>query len=645
VEWKDPVEKIPFLDPYTSVACWVVFWLTKSEFEGMRRLEVTYRGLGQLVDVEISPFRRSSMTYLKMIRPYEGQQLAALRSIKFRLVEQYIPFDWSIQIDGRLVFAGRAEPELHWLGSFQFACPVTVDVPTHSLNLGPGQHDLVVYASDGTTTETVSASFFIQPGHVEELSTKWVLNVSGYFSGMVFARSELSGQTVYDIDGDGLKEIIFSTLRGASGRLWCFDSGLRLEWVYPEMGQDGLLGPTSKVSLVDVDSDGVHEICFTSGGRLHILNRDGYLLWAWDNPRGRPMRGAPQAYDIDGDGLVEFFLQDDLGYLFRIDHEGSLVATTQIGKGMMQPTIADIDGDGEYEVLAAGGDALHCFRANDFYEKWRYHAAALMDASQIIVADIDSDREYEALTWSSAPGSVICVSHSGEEVWRWRLPGDGVVRFCQAVGDLDKDGSMDMVVMSHVGIFRLDVGGESPVLKWEVNLTRWSADGLIPDGAWAHYWSSNQLIADIDGDGRLEVLLLVPFPIVVDAATGVLKAYYFNEHLLTGIPRDNGAWWGDVDGDGRSEWICELIGWTHAKTMTYCLTLDGVFPAESPWPEYWHSALPASDQLAATWLTLKGAYSNSVWFPIREGSQGIVGGIVLTLLAITMGKAGMDCRR
>jgi hypothetical protein len=171
---------------------------------------------------------------------------------------------------------------------------------------------------------------------------------------------------------------------------------------------------------------------------------------------------------------------------------------------------------------------------------------------------------------------------------------------------------------------------------WEVDPSRWSADGLIPDGAQADWRSANQLIADVDGDGCLEVLLLLPFPIVVDGATGVPKAYYFNEYASLVMPQYNAGWWGDVDGDGRSEWICELVGWTLAKTMTYCLTMGGVFPAESPWPECWHSALPGSDQSSAAWLSLKAAYSNSVWFPISERGLGILGGIIMVLLAITV---------
>ena len=129
---------------------------------------------------------------------------------------------------------------------------------------------------------------------------------------------------------------------------------------------------------------------------------------------------------------------------------------------------------------------------------------------------------------------------------------------------------------------------------------------------------SYQLIADIDGDDEQEILWLAPFPIVTDGATGELESYYFNDLLHVGSRQENGGWWGDVDGDGVSEWICELNGNSQRETQVYCLTMNGRFPAKSPWPEYYHTSYPAEYQNQLDWLVLKSAYSNSLWFPIPE---------------------------
>jgi hypothetical protein len=105
---------------------------------------------------------------------------------------------------------------------------------------------------------------------------------------------------------------------------------------------------------------------------------------------------------------------------------------------------------------------------------------------------------------------------------------------------------------------------------------------------------------------------------VTDAATGALEAYYYDPNVQDAGRQENGGWWGDVDKDGVSEWVCELNGRSHRQTEVHCLTLDGRFPAESPWPEYYHSACPAQYQNMQDWLKVKGAYSNSLWFPMDE---------------------------
>ncbi len=75
---------------------------------------------------------------------------------------------------------------------------------------------------------------------------------------------------------------------------------------------------------------------------------------------------------------------------------------------------------------------------------------------------------------------------------------------------------------------------------------------------------------------------------------------------------------GELEKDGYSEYICELEDHDYQQTQTYCLAMNGEFPASSPWPEYYHTAYPAQYQREQDWLTLKSAGSNSLWFPITE---------------------------
>ena len=463
-----------------------------------------------------------------------------------------------------------------------------------------------------------------QVGAVSQLQEKWVYNTSAQFADKSFGAGHQGCFTVYDVDGDGVNEVLWGTRRGDSKRLWCINADSSFQWIYPPLGEDGLPGdPTSKVSIVDVDNNGVNEVILAGrGGRLHCINGDGSVKWTWDNPNaGQAMHGAPQAYDVDGDGFVEFFMNDNPGFIHRVSHEGQLVWTSfQAGKGNQgHPTIADIDRDDEYELLFASQDHnLYCINAKTGAEEWRFDTGANQQTNQVIVADVNNDGEYEAVTWTDEPSSaVFVVSFYGTELGRWTHPVEGSnIRICQAMGDVDHDGNLDMAIMSGNDVFAIDLA--TLTTKWRLNFTAASEAGTIAAGATVSHWSSYQLIADIDGDDQLEVLWLAPFPIVTDAATGAIEAYYYNEDVAINRRQENGGWWGDVDKDGKSEWICEVNGLSHPQTQIYCLTLNGKFPAEATWPEYYHSALPAEEQLAASWLTTKAAYSNSLWFPMPE---------------------------
>lgn len=462
------------------------------------------------------------------------------------------------------------------------------------------------------------------------LELEWTFNTSAVFPDKAFGAGHQSGFAIHDIDGDGTMELLFGTRRGDSKRYWCIngESG-DLQWIYPPIGEPGLPGdPTTKATFIDVNNDGVNEVCIAGrGGRLHVLKPDGSVVWTWDNPvENTAMHGAPQAMDVDGDGNIEFFIADNGdaagGFVTRISNTGETVwRSAQVGKaneGMV--TLADIDLDDVIEVLFASQDTnLYCLNANTGGEKWRFPTGANMQTNQVIVADVNNDDEYEAVVWTDQPSSaVFIVSFYGIELGRWVHPREGVnIRLANPMGDVNGDGSMDMALMTGDGVFVIDIGAATPYTIWEANFTEWSETGKIPAGAQANHWSGYQLIVDIDGDGAQEVVWLAPFPIVTDGATGELEGYYLEtDWMAVNRRQEDGQGWGDVDNDGKSELVAEINGKTEGQTLVYCLTMGGDFPADAYWPEYYHCALP--NQMETDWLKLPSPYSNSLFFPIPE---------------------------
>jgi len=77
---------------------------------------------------------------------------------------------------------------------------------------------------------------------VQGLQVEWAFNTSDVFEGRLFGPGRQSCQTVWDVDGDGVNEVVFGTRRGESDRVWCIDQDGSFEWVYPPIEEDGLPG-------------------------------------------------------------------------------------------------------------------------------------------------------------------------------------------------------------------------------------------------------------------------------------------------------------------------------------------------------------------------------------------------------------------
>jgi outer membrane protein assembly factor BamB len=488
----------------------------------------------------------------------------------------------------------------------------------------------------------ISASLITTAAAYKEMTLEYTINLTKLFPPNIFGAGIRGFATVYDCDGDGTNEIYFGSRRGDSRRFWSFNGKTgEMNWIYPPISEDGLLGdPFSKPTLVDVDNDGVYEIAFQGRmGQLVVLNHDGSVKWIWTHPGGEPipMLNPVQALDTDGDGFVEFFSNDDNGYIYRVSHEGQLVWTSAKAGAANEanPTVGDVDGDGEMEVIWGSNDQfVYCVKASTGEEKWRFDTGAWMDEMNVIVADVNNDNAYEIIAYNDNPiSSVFCLSWFGTEIWRWS-PGEGAnIRIGQAIADVDKDGRLDMVLSTDIGHFCIDIAGDAPILKWEINCTKWGEEGIMPAEGAGNMRSPYQLIIDIDGDDQLEAILIsngpnVTIPIVVDATTGELEAIYQNPNIK-GRYGCVGVWSGDVDGDGVSEYMFGAEGNTHSQSQRYVLTLGGKWPAEAPWPEMAHSALPYEDQQNADWLTMKALSSNSLFFPIPEFVLGGISALAL----------------
>lgn len=468
-----------------------------------------------------------------------------------------------------------------------------------------------------------------------------------------------SSLVVADFDQDGDLEIVAG---GSDGMLYvvAFD-GIRWSVVWSRQMADDLnaAGPPkpsplsdvrSAPAIADLDNDGRLEIVVSTGGDP-VNHRNGGILvysykspWSfsvkqgWPQPRidelGDPPRsGSPDGYwdgiwsspalgDLDGDGDLEVVVITFNKRIFAWHHTGKAVDSWPIYRGngdhllrggWSSPALGDIDGDDLPEVVvgtnsppwegdggpspdytkatlwAINGDSTNVPGFPVETEQWIQSSPAL--------GDIDGDGELEIVvgTGVGIAGTggykVYAWNGDGSPVPHWPRPTAGNVFASPALGDLDGDRDLEIVVGCGLG------GDASCTL-----LYAWHGDGsnvkgfpmepediepYTPDRPNTLPYAP--VLADYDGDGQVEILVTVEtsYGVTVVEADGTLG----EKSRLASTNLSMSPLVADVDNDGRFEMVVaagnnaftngEIDIWDEAGSINDAL----------PWPMFHRDVL------------------------------------------------------
>ena len=200
---------------------------------------------------------------------------------------------------------------------------------------------------------------------------------------------------------------------------------------------------------------------------------------------------------------------------------------------------ADLHGDGQLHLLLGATDGLYLADAD--LSRQGTQAGLVGSIVAMATGDLDNDQKDEVLA-IEADGSL------------WLLDGEnlndlgqlsGLLVSDPVLGDIDADGRLEIVIVTTMGLQVYEVSGVSTALL--------QADGF-PVNAPVHHevesFTWGPTLADLDGDGSQEILVVAANGLYAFAATGAIVAGF----PIPTMDTPNGTPMAlDADGDGHFE--------------------------------------------------------------------------------------------
>ena len=186
---------------------------------------------------------------------------------------------------------------------------------------------------------------------------------------------------IADVDGDGRNEIVMlASVQNASQAdrlkgvaLWVVrnDASRVPGWETPfhapdytfglwDFDEDNAVGATNQVTVADIDAShaGPEFIFAGFDGRIHAVTANRQELWATTYAEdARVLTGGVVVGDLSKDGIPEIVFatyspDDNRSNLFVMDAGGHVLHRVALPQhGAAVPTLADVDGDGDVEIV------------------------------------------------------------------------------------------------------------------------------------------------------------------------------------------------------------------------------------------------------------------------------------------------------
>ncbi|NCC32253.1 MAG: hypothetical protein EOM24_09545, partial [Chloroflexia bacterium] len=389
---------------------------------------------------------------------------------------------------------------------------------------------------------------------------------------------------VGDLDGDGTVEIVITTQQGvlavyrgdgqpgpdgSTPLLWSVDLGTT----------DRDTGGVESPAIVNLDATPEAEIIVGTDAGLYAFRYDGELLWKNETIRSTAY-GAVSVANLDDDGSPEIVAIGNDG-LYVLQADGTIIWHYRTSRLPTPPVLADLTGDGWLDILIAADRQLRLFdyQTDPPTLLWSRASPSGSQYGAPAIANLDATPEPEiVMAWD---GLVEALDVNGQQLWQYET--GGVYPSSISIANLDDDPEPEIVFYMKNGagmLYALNADGT----------LRWSVEARDPTRS-----SSGVSLHDLDGDGRWEVIW--------NGSTDGLTIYnggdgsvLFRESVIGSRTIMDYPVIADVDGDGKAEIV------TVDPEGIYVVGFAGWGSTRPLWTQYNYHITNANDDLTVPLL-------------------------------------------
>jgi len=198
------------------------------------------------------------------------------------------------------------------------------------------------------------------------------------------------------------------------------------------------------------------EIIFVGGRYLIVVKGDGSLVWYWPDDGDGSGSRYPAVGDVDRDGDLEIGvvgdgLQRDLNLSLLHHNQLKVSGWPYAGEGGTPPIFADLDVDGYLEIIFYSGEKIHVLdRFGNGVAPWPKSVGGGWTCSlPCAVGDIDIDGDLEILvkTIGGDEGGLYVFHHNGEVVAGFPIVSKyNFVLGPPNIADVDGDNKMEILL-------------------------------------------------------------------------------------------------------------------------------------------------------------------------------------------------------